>query len=249
MLDDLHVTKRGLNARGGPPLLTAKFWHTPSMRAPSDRIGSMQAASSPPRRGDPDLPLCAMWLRLFDALTRFKGVAEPTLLIGGLTFALVAALDPDRDSDGRPVEFMPQAAYAKAGTSRLNPHGAGPFCRLRVVPRLHQAGLYAVVVGSDVRYIGIADDLAERWGPRGYGVIHPRNCYVGGQPTNCKINSAILREVHAERRPLLYFCALPANRRAHEARLIGELHPPWNGRTPDPVQRRSHAVSTIAERA
>lgn len=125
---------------------------------------------------------------------------------------------------------MPQAAYAKAATALLNPHGAGPFCRLRIGADRREAGVYAVVVDGDVRYVGICDDLGERWGPRGYGAIHPRNCYVGGQSTNCKINAAVLREVKAGREPLLFFTPMLDGRREFEARIFRELRPPWNGR-------------------
>jgi hypothetical protein len=153
-----------------------------------------------------------------------------TVVLGGIEFILVGELDPDRDANGEPLEFMPQAAYAKAATARLNPHGAGPFCRLRIAQQVREPGLYAVMAADEVRYIGIADDLAERWGPRGYGAIHPRNCYVGGQATNCKINAAVLRAVKAGNRLYLYFARVLADRRQIEARLVAALRPPLNGR-------------------
>ena len=152
------------------------------------------------------------------------------LSLGGREFVLIGDLCPDLDDAGAPLEFMPQAAYAKAATGRLNPHGVGPFCRLRIAIGRHEAGVYAVVVGVDVRYVGICEDLSERWGPRGYGAIHPRNCFVGGQPTNCKINSALLREVKAGGEPRLFFTEMANRRREFEGALISALNPPWNGR-------------------
>jgi hypothetical protein len=157
-------------------------------------------------------------------------VASDSLLLGGVQFRLVGEIGVDRGADGAPLEFMPQAAYAKAATTRLNPHGSGPFCRLRIANGVREAGVYAVVVASDVRYVGIADDLSERWGPRGYAAIHPRNCYVGGQATNCKVNSRILGEIKMGNVPLLYFAALTEGRLAFEGRVCRELRPPWNGR-------------------
>jgi hypothetical protein len=154
----------------------------------------------------------------------------PTVVLVGIEFALVGELDPDRDANGQPLEFMPQAAYAKAATTRLNPHGEGPFCRLRIAQKVREPGVYAILSGGKVRYIGIADDLAERWGPRGYGAIHPRNCYVGGQPTNCKINGTVLREVKAGKRLHLYFARVLEDRRQVEAQLVAALRPPLNGR-------------------
>jgi hypothetical protein len=155
----------------------------------------------------------------------------PRLVLAGVDFEHVGELHPDRDAAGQPLEFMPQAAYAGAATARLNPHGAGPFCRLRIAQQVREAGVYALLSGDDeLLYIGIADNLAERWGSRGYGAIHPRNCYVGGQPTNCKINSAVLREVKAGRRLHLLFARVPDGRRELEARLLRELRPRLNGR-------------------
>lgn len=61
----------------------------------------------------------------------------------------------------------------------------------------------------------------------GYGHISPRNCYVGGQPTNCRINSLILetykRGSHIE---LLFYET--ANRFNIESTLIKKLNPEWN---------------------
>ncbi|MGE5552075.1 MAG: GIY-YIG nuclease family protein, partial [Bacteroidota bacterium] len=53
-------------------------------------------------------------------------------------------------------------------------------------------------------YVGECEDLAVRYNT-GYGQISPRNCYEGGQPTNCRINAAILREVKAGRHVRLFW--------------------------------------------
>lgn len=50
---------------------------------------------------------------------------------------------------------------------------------------------------EEVIYTGITRNLQRRWSPLGYSRIHPRNCYLGGQSTHCKINSGILRETLA----------------------------------------------------
>src|SRR5690348_5360894 len=106
--------------------------------------------------------------------------SPPSIRIGHLDFSLVGALEPDRGTDGVPLEFTPHKQYTKAATGRLHRYGLGPFCRLRVGQGIRHAGLYAVLCAGEVRYVGICQNLAERWGPRGYGVIHPRNCYAGG---------------------------------------------------------------------
>ncbi len=148
---------------------------------------------------------------------------------GGLPFRHVGVIAPERDAAGTPLEFSPQDRYVSATSAKLNPHGAGPFCRFRVATKVREAGVYVVTSDDEVRYVGIATDLAERWGPRGYASIQPRNCFVGGQSTNCKINAAVLRETKAGRRLDLYFATVE-NRHALEDRLIIQLRPPWNGR-------------------
>ena len=43
---------------------------------------------------------------------------------------------------------------------------------------------------DQVAYVGECKNLRRRF-EMGYGNISPRNCYVGGQPTNCRINAVI----------------------------------------------------------
>lgn len=62
---------------------------------------------------------------------------------------------------------------------------------------------------------------------RGYSVIDPRNCYKGGQSTNCRINSRIRERLLAGSHLSLWICAMdkPDD---DEERLIHTLDPPWN---------------------
>jgi len=143
----------------------------------------------------------------------------------------MAKIEPVMGPDGRPDVYNPQERYAKARTTRLNPHGAGPFCRLKIPGLPTASGVYAVSLDGKVAYVGCAENLSERWGPRGYGLISPRNCYVGGQPTNCKINGRILRVKLEGDRADLYFHETRAFK-AVERELIDALSPPWNGQTP-----------------
>jgi len=148
---------------------------------------------------------------------------------GQWNFMRVATIDPVRTQASTVLEFMPQARYAKATTTALNPHGAGPFCRFVVSDAPHQGGVYVLTADDHVMYIGKAQNLAQRWGPSGYGTIQPKNCYQGGQSTNCKINAAVLRMTKAGQRLDLFFLDSD-DRHAIEARLVADLHPPWNGR-------------------
>jgi hypothetical protein len=137
----------------------------------------------------------------------------------------------DRDQDGRPLRFMPQSRYEKAASTPLNAHGAGPFCRLRVVGATHQGGVYALTVDSRVTYVGRCQDLASRFGSTGYGGISPKNCYKGGQATNCKVNHAILLATEAGSLVEAWFRATDIGAPL-EAEVIRRLQPPWNGNQP-----------------
>lgn len=54
-------------------------------------------------------------------------------------------------------------------------------------------------------YIGRAKNLAERWSKVNYGSISPRNCFKGGQSTNCKMNNYIYEESRKGAKLELYF--------------------------------------------
>jgi hypothetical protein len=146
----------------------------------------------------------------------------------GLRFVRVAALDPKRGSDGSPLEFMPQVRYAKSATSVLNAYGGGPFCKFGI-PWFHVgAGVYVISVDGRAMYVGECQHLAERFNARGYGAIQPKNCYVGGQATNCKVNAKVLNEAKAGRVPVLWFLETDDRYRMEQG-LIASLHPEWNG--------------------
>ena len=170
--------------------------------------------------------------------------APPKVLAGAITkketdvnrlldyvFAHGAVIELDRGSDGAPLEFMPQSKYSGADTMRLNRYGAGPFCRFTVQDLPRTSGVYALTIDGVLAYVGLAKDLAQRWGPQGYANISPRACYVGGQSTNCKVNSNILRAAREGPRIDLWIHET-FDREPVEARLIHALSPPWNGQQP-----------------
>ncbi|MFK4618979.1 hypothetical protein ABIF50_002256 [Bradyrhizobium diazoefficiens] len=57
-------------------------------------------------------------------------------------------------------------------------------------------GVYAYFVGDDLKYIGRCKDSMKKRINHGYGKVHPKNCYLDGQSTNCHLNALIapLRE-------------------------------------------------------
>jgi hypothetical protein len=144
---------------------------------------------------------------------------------------------------------MPQLRYRDAKKLRLNRYGGGPFCRFHVPSTFPVPGVYALAVSGEVCYIGECDNLSRRFGPSGYGAIQPRNCFVGGQSTNCKINNLVLRSANAGRITDLWFYQT-ADRKQVEAKLISQLQPPWNGRTEIGMRPPTHdsAGFSVVER-
>ena len=150
-----------------------------------------------------------------------------SLTLGGRAFEHAARISPEASPDGKPLEEMPQRRYRAAASTPLNRHGHGPFCRFSVAGLPATSGAYAVTVEQNLVYVGIATDLKRRWGPSGYAQIQPRNCFKGGQSTNCKVNHAILTAVR-DGLVVRLWIHRTANPRPLEALLIAELAPPWN---------------------
>jgi hypothetical protein len=145
--------------------------------------------------------------------------------IGGLEFDFVGTLIVKKDSAGRIVEYTHQLPP----NLKPNRHAAGPFCTLVLPEASAAAGLYALTVAEEVKYIGEAEDLARRFGPTGYGQIARRNAHNDGQSTNCKINSRVLQIYKGSRSVSVWFAAAGRDRKAIESKLVAQLTPPWNG--------------------
>jgi hypothetical protein len=151
-----------------------------------------------------------------------------TLLLG-TPFESAGELEAFRGSDGGVVLDSPHLRFANPRDIRLNPHGLGPFSRL-IVPALpDQPGAYAISSADQVvLYVGRArDSLRRRWGRGGYAVIDPRNCFVGGQSTNCHINGLITAGLcQGEGYTLSFHTVDPPD--DLERRLRSGLRPIWN---------------------
>lgn len=115
------------------------------------------------------------------------------LVIGQTAFRFVCVIAPEEDVDGTIRQFMPQERYENDKRLSLNRYGKGPYCKFKIPGEWKQSGVYAIVVDGAVKYIGECVNLASRYNA-GYGNISPRNCFVGGQETNCRINHLVLSE-------------------------------------------------------
>ena len=154
-------------------------------------------------------------------------MSKRTCCLLGHTFVWTAAVEVEIGSDDRPSEYKPHSRYAKAKTAKLHKHGAGPFCRMNLTGLPTVSGVYLVTINNEITYIGKTVNLAERWGPRNYAAISPRNCFKGGQSTNCKINHRILL-AKREGTPVYLWFLETDNISEVEKHLIDELNPPWN---------------------
>lgn len=166
-----------------------------------------------------------------------------SLNILGYEFEYVCDILPDTDSNGTIVELYPQEKYRKKGSSKLHKYGSGPFCKFRISNDwTGKQGVYLIVVNQRIEYVGECDDLASRYNT-GYGNISPRNCFVGGQSTNCKVNNNILKELKNGKCVKLYFHE-STNRFVVEDVLIEKLTPLWNSKSGNKQKHSSSAKYT-----
>ncbi len=114
----------------------------------------------------------------------------------------------------------------------LNPYGDREYGHFFISASdwLDKRGLYMYVVDERVMYAGRCRDSFRRRINQGYGRIHPKNCYLDGQATNCRLNNLITA---ARSFVSLYACPLTDDDliETAESRLIEELKPPWNVQT------------------
>lgn len=146
--------------------------------------------------------------------------------IGGLQFSHICSIAPDRAPNGEIAQFMPQPRYLNQRGLALHRYGNGPFCRFKIPGNHRVSGVYAYIVDGALSYIGRCENLSSRVN-MGYGTISPKNCFNGGQQSNCRLNNLIFSACSASSTVDLYFHATPDFVQV-EALLIGALRPPWN---------------------
>lgn len=146
--------------------------------------------------------------------------------IGIYSFKAVCRIVPKLDSNGYPIVYMPQSKYRNIDNLPLNGYGHGPFCKFKVPNGIDKSGVYALLVNDDIEYIGQCEKLSPRWNT-GYGNISPKNCFEGGQSTNCRVNNLILNAFKGGNQINLFFHETK-DIDAIEADLINKLKPGWN---------------------
>ena len=73
----------------------------------------------------------------------------------------------------------------------LNKYGDNKFCEFKIDTHLNDKGIYCYIKDDKIKYIGRCTDNFKKRINQGYGKIHPKNCFIDGQATNCHLNSLI----------------------------------------------------------
>jgi hypothetical protein len=140
-------------------------------------------------------------------------------------FEMVGSVHPARRADGTISRYRPQSRYTQADTKPLHQYGDGDFCTFRFPDAPQEPGVYAMYIGDKMMYVGEAKCLKQRL--YAYGQISPRNCFVGGRQTNCRINKLILEAMQKGQDVQVWFHACD-DRKQLEADLKDAFRPPWN---------------------
>ena len=176
-----------------------------------------------------------------------KIAAESSVcVLGGRSFYRLGRLEAERDPDGSIREYIPHNRFNNHQGQPLHEFGKGPFCRLALPYLPHDSGVYALPRTNDICYIGRTVNLRKRFSD-GYARISPRNCFVGGQPTNCRVNLIILDEIKAGR-PVTLFFHRCEDYQDFERQLLRSLCPAWNRRD-IPIRERLLGTEAQLDRA
>lgn len=92
---------------------------------------------------------------------------------------------------------------------------------------LDKKGLYVFLVDGEIAYIGKTTATFKQRFDQNYGRIYPRNCFLDGQSTNCRLNHLVAE--HADG-VAIYLCAFTDDAEIDrlEDALIDKYQPVWN---------------------
>lgn len=99
----------------------------------------------------------------------------------------------------------------------LNEYGDLVYSDFKLVGTgAEQKGVYVFTVNDRPVYVGRCRDSFKRRVNAGYGRISPKNCFLDGQRTNCRINAAIT-EARRSGEVKFWVCPISDNREIMEA--------------------------------
>ena len=73
----------------------------------------------------------------------------------------------------------------------LNKYGNSNYCKFKIDTHLEDKGIYCFIDKDTIKYVGRCITSFKERINQGYGTIHPKNCFIDGQPANCHVNSII----------------------------------------------------------
>ncbi|MED1561454.1 hypothetical protein AJ85_18540 [Alkalihalobacillus alcalophilus ATCC 27647 = CGMCC 1.3604] len=114
-------------------------------------------------------------------------------------------------------------------TRFLNQYGDLKFGTFRIEDKnyMNKKGLYAYRVDDEIKYIGRCLDNFQKRVNNGYGRISPKNCYLDGRNTNCRMNNLIMDNMKQIK---FYVCLMDNVEEIKEAEIyfIRQINPSWN---------------------
>lgn len=155
----------------------------------------------------------------------FRKTDAKTLEVCGYPFTYIQDLLPDCDSSGKVIKYEPQSRYNNKKILPLLEYGSGAFCRFRIESE-NYSGVYLWICDDEIIYIGETVSFCNRFNT-GYGNISPRNCFAGGQSTNCKMNKVVLEYFEQGKRISLYFYPTAEHKRL-EKELLNRIATKYN---------------------
>ena len=146
--------------------------------------------------------------------------------------------------NGDIYRYNPKNKYNNENEIELNKYGNNMFCKFKIPSHIKSEGVYCITSDSEIVYIGECINLSKRYNS-GYGNISPRNCYKGGQSTNCKVNSNILINIEKGNRISLFFFKTKERHKV-ELEVINEINPKWNTKSKNINQVKRKNTSNIS---
>lgn len=142
-------------------------------------------------------------------------------------FEKVCLIHPYLDLNGEVFQERVYNKYDNNNDLDLHAYGKGPYCRFSISKKWNgKSGVYIFTLNEKPVYIGQTINFGKRIN-HGYGKIYPRNCFVKGQSTNCRINSLILQSTLNSEELLLFFYETKKHLQI-ELELIQKYKPNWN---------------------
>ncbi len=126
----------------------------------------------------------------------------------GYDFKYIETIKPFTDKNGAIQVFSKVYTHYKKDGLKLHKYGDLDFCKFKLnnfTSKEKISGVYLWVINDEIIYIGETANLINRFN-QGYGLITPRNCLVGGQRTNCKMNNVLLKAYQSKKEVKIYFC-------------------------------------------